>query len=84
MQALAAPLEIASNRGIVSGGRGELDKAVAHLDERLIDPIGVDDLTMMNLGPQRLSVVVDGGFEIVNGDRNMVNLSQWHNPRVEI
>ena len=59
---------------------GELDVAVGDLDQRLLHPVGVDDLAMVDLGPEGAGVVVDRGVEVVDGDGDVVDLGELHGP----
>ena len=78
VEALAPLLDRLGDRGVGSGGRGELDVRVGHLDEGLLDAVAVDDLAVVHLGAERLLVVGDGGLEVADRDGDVVDLGQQH------
>ncbi len=78
VQALALRREVLGD-GRVGAGRGQqLHVGVGDLQQRLFDPVALDDLTVLDFAAERLAVVVDRGVEVVDGDRDMVDLGQQH------
>lgn len=78
VQAFALAGQELGDGGVVVGGSGELDVGISHLDQGLFHAVGLDDLTVVDLGPERSGVVVDGRLQIVDGDGDVVDLSQQH------
>ena len=46
------------------------------MKQRLLDAVALDDLAMVDLGAERLAVVVDGRLEVVDGDGDVVDLGE--------
>src|SRR3954451_13053248 len=72
MQSFPTLLDGAGDRGVRSRRRGELDVTVGHLQQRFLDAVAVDDLSMIDLGAERAAVVVDRRVEISNSDGDVV------------
>ena len=51
VQALAPLLEVLGHRRVVAGRREQLDVAVGHLEQRLLDAVALDDLAVLDLAP---------------------------------
>ena len=56
----------------------QLDVAVGDLEQRLLDAVALDDLAVVDLGAERLAVVVDRRVEVVDGDGDVVDLGEQH------
>lgn len=82
VQTLAPLLEVLGDRRIGGGCRRQLDVGIGHLDEGFLDPIGINDLAVVNFRAERLSVVGDCRFEIMNGDGDVVDFGELHDPSV--
>jgi len=78
VETLAPLLEVLGDRRIGPGGGGQLDVAVGDLDEGLLHAVGVDDLAMMHLSAERLAVVGDCGFEIVDSNGDVIDFGELH------
>src|ERR1700677_806385 len=76
MEPLALVGQVLGHRGVVTGRREELDVAVGHLDQRLLDPVGVDALPVGDGRPEGVGVVGDGRLQVVDGDRHVIDLGQ--------
>ena len=76
MQALALLLEVLRHRRIVPSGREQLDVRLGDLEQRLFDPVGLDDLAVIDDRAERLPVVVDRGAETAHRDGHMVDLGE--------
>ena len=57
-------------------GRQELDVGVGHLEQRLLDPVGLDRLAVGDRGAEDLGVPGDRGVEVVDGDGHVVDLGE--------
>lgn len=78
VEALTALVDRLGHRAVVAGRGEQLDVALGHLQQRLFDTVGLDDLTVVDLGPEGPAVIVDSGLEVANGDGHVVDLSQQH------
>ena len=76
MQPFAPSVEVLGNRRISACGPGELNVRIGHLQERLFHTVALDDLTMMDGGPEGSGVVGDRGLKIVDGDGDMIDLGK--------
>ena len=52
VQALALLLEVLGHRRVVAGGREQLDVAVGHLEQGLLDAVALDDLAVVDHGAE--------------------------------
>ena len=78
VEPLAPGLERLRHRRIGPGRRQQLDVGLGHLEEGLLDAVGLDDLTVLDLHPERVAVVGDGGLEVTDGDGDVVDLDERH------
>lgn len=56
----------------------KLDERPANRNHRLLDPLFRDGLPVERFDPVATPVVVDGGIQVGNGDRDMVEIQQFH------
>ena len=81
VQALTLVGEVLGHRRVVADRREQLDVGVGDLEERLLDPVLLDDLPVLDLTAVGRSVVVDRALEVVDGDGDVVDLGQHHGPQ---
>ena len=78
VEALAFAFEVRGHRGVVAHRREQLDIGVGDTEERLLDTVALHDLTVLDLHSVGALVVVDRGFEVVDRDRDVVDLGEHH------
>lgn len=66
------------HRGFRSQWLEQLDEGPPYGDHRLLDSLLRDGLPIERLHPIAISVVVDGGIQVGNGDRDVVEIQQFH------
>lgn len=67
-----------AHRGFRPQGLEKLDERPAHRDHRLLDPLLGNGLPVQRLDPITVSVTLDSSVEVGNGDRDMVEIQQFH------
>lgn len=69
-----------THRGFRPEGLEQLDERTAHGDHRLLDPLALHLLPVHGLDPVAVPVSIEGGVEIVNCDRDVVEVEELHLP----
>ncbi len=67
-----------AHRGFRAEGLEQLDERAAYREHRFLDPLALDPLPVHGLDPVAHPVSIQGGVEIVNGDRDMVEVEELH------
>lgn len=67
-----------SHRGFRVEGLEQLDERAADRDHCLLDPLALHLLPVHGLDPVAVSVSIEGGVEIVNCDRYVVEIEELH------
>ena len=78
VQTLATLLDGLGHRTVIARGREQLHVALGHLQQRFLDAVTLDDFAMIDFGSEGALVVVDGGFQIVDGDGHVVDFGENH------
>lgn len=69
-----------THRGFRAEGLEQLDERAAHGDHGLLDSLALHLLPVHGLDPVTVPVSIEGGVEIVNGDRDVVEVEELHRP----
>ena len=78
MEALAAPFEEATHRRVGRDRAQQLDVAAAHRDHRLLHSLFLHHLPSGRFQAVLAPVSVEGGVEVVDRDRHMVDVEGQH------
>lgn len=78
METLALVGEIFGDRRVIAGGREQLHVRVGNLQQRLLDTVALDDFPVLDLRAEDGTIELDRGLEIVDGDRDVIDLSEQH------
>ena len=78
VEPLALVGEVLRHRRVVTRRRQELHVGVGDLEQRLLDAVALDDLTVLDRAAERVVVVGDRGLEVVDGDGDVVDLGELH------
>ena len=73
---LAPLVEERRQLGVVVGRGEELDVALGHLEQRHLDALVDQLLAVLDDGPERLAVGVEGGGQVADGDADVVDLGE--------
>ena len=76
VEALTLLLQVLRDRRVVADRGEELDVGVGDLEQRLLDTVALDDLAVIDLAAERVAVVRDRGLEVVDRDRDVVDLGE--------
>lgn len=69
-----------THRSFRAEGLEQLNKGAAHGDHRLLDPLALHFFPVHRLDPVTVPVSIEGGVEIMNRDRDMVEIEKLHRP----
>lgn len=67
-----------THRGFRAEGLEQLDERAAHRDHRLLNPLALHRLPVHGLDPVTVPISIQGGVEIVNGDRDVIEVEKLH------
>lgn len=67
-----------THRGFRAEGLEQLDERPPHGDHRLLDPLALHPLPVHGLDPITVPIPIQGGVEIVNGDRDVIEVEELH------
>ena len=76
VQALALVGQVLGHRRVVADRGEQLDVGVGHLEQRLLDAVGLDPLAVVDRGAEDLGVPGDGRLEVVDRDGHVVDLGE--------
>lgn len=67
-----------AHRGFRAEGFEQLDERAANRDHRLLDPLALHLLPIHGLNPVAVPISIEGGVEIMNCNRDMVEVEELH------
>lgn len=67
-----------THRGFRAEGLEQLDERAAHGDHRFLDSLALHPLPVHGLDPVALPISIQGSVEIVDGDRDVVEVEEFH------
>ncbi len=76
VESFAALLQVLGDRRVVADRHEELHVRVGHLQQGLLDAVGLDDLAVTDVAAEGVAVVRDRRIEVVDRDRNVVDLRE--------